>query len=103
MGSMEVFMAMVDEVQAKLASYTTPKQRKQRLRELQRMRRSSDKDTVTLDLAIEYGVLLARIRSRTDVTAAQLVARIRGEAEAGKMSLVVTVDGEPLQIRQAAI
>jgi len=85
---------LVDEIQARLDSYKTRKQRKQRIRELNRM---FDDGFATMDVAIEFGALKA------GCTAQAMSDGMRRIVMEGKHSLYVNIDGERYPLPQEVI
>ena len=86
--------SVAEQVQAKIDSYTTDEQRQQRLDALEAIR----EDTVTMDIALEIGVLRARLHNNKIITAQDLADGFRRMAEAGKLPLYVTIAGKTRKV-----
>lgn len=80
-------MAIVEDVQARLDSYKTGKERKRRLREL-----SKGPDQRPLEDVIEYAAL------SLGWTAQRASEWVRGKAITGEVPISINVDGERLVI-----
>jgi hypothetical protein len=85
-------MAIVDDVQARLDSYTSNKQRKSRLKELYNMSKSTG--YVDLEFAIEAGALMFRLQSHKAITAREVSDDMKRRAGTGEMPLHVDRNGK---------
>lgn len=90
-------MAIVDDVQARLDSYKSDKERTRRLAELHTMSKSTG--FLELEFAIEAGALMLRLKGRRMVLTAQQVSDgMFHEACSGTMKVHAEIDGEHVRI-----
>jgi hypothetical protein len=84
-------MAIVEDVQARLDSYKTNKQRIRRFKELQRI--GQREQYISLELAIEAAALQAILQGIL-MTAQRTSDEMRAAAAAGELRLHVNIDGD---------
>ena len=94
-------MAIVEDVQARLDSYKTNKQRRRRFKELENLRRTTDSSN--LEELTEWAVLRMLLEYRLKVTAAQIYADIWRDLASGKLPAHIDMDGEDITIPPEAL
>jgi hypothetical protein len=93
---------VVVRVQAKLDSYTTNKQRKQRIKELDRLARDNG-GYMEVPEAIESFALMYRLELGRNITAKEAETKFHNGAIAGAIPLTVNIDGQRVTIPQEVI
>ena len=90
-------MAIVDDVQARLDSYKTNKQRRRRFNELRQLMDEND-GYGTVGISLEAMALKSRLDRRIILTAKELSDKLRVLAASGKVPMTINYDGERLTI-----
>jgi hypothetical protein len=86
-------MAIVEDVQTRLDSYKTDKQRARRLKEIRRIFQERG-GAAPLEFAIEAAALMMRLRTHQAISAKQISDEMYTAAATGELHTHVTVDGE---------